>query len=290
MPGDFDDDAAFDKLRRTIEELDEARGTGGNHAFYLAIPPGVLRRRGRPAQGARPRRPARRTPGGGSWWRSRSATTWSRRASSTTILGRRLPDRLDLPDRPLPRQGDGPEHPGDALRQQDVRADLERQLRRPRADHHGRGHRHRRPRRLLRRHRRRPRRHPEPPAAADGAGRDGGADVVRRREPADREAEGALQRRAARSGSTSPPRAASTPRAGPGGEKVQRLPRRGGHHEDLDDRDVRRGHPARRHPALGRRAVLPAHRQAARAPGHRGGGRLQAGAAPAVQPRPPPRS
>ena len=28
-----------------------------------------------------------------------------------------FPPRLDLPDRPLPRQGDGPEHPGDALRQ-----------------------------------------------------------------------------------------------------------------------------------------------------------------------------
>ena len=51
----------------------------------------------------------------------------------------------------------------------DVRADLERQLRRPRADHHGRGRRHRRPRRLLRRHRRRPRRDPEPPAPADVA-------------------------------------------------------------------------------------------------------------------------
>ena len=42
VQGDFDDDAAFDRLRRTIEELDEARGTGGNHAFYLAIPPGFF--------------------------------------------------------------------------------------------------------------------------------------------------------------------------------------------------------------------------------------------------------
>lgn len=39
VPGDFDDDAAFANLRRTIDELDETRGTGGNHAFYLAIPP-----------------------------------------------------------------------------------------------------------------------------------------------------------------------------------------------------------------------------------------------------------
>lgn len=39
VPGSFDDDAAFDKLRETIEELDQVRGTMGNHAFYLSIPP-----------------------------------------------------------------------------------------------------------------------------------------------------------------------------------------------------------------------------------------------------------
>jgi glucose-6-phosphate 1-dehydrogenase len=39
VPGDFDDDEAFNTLRRTIEELDRERGTGGNHAFYLSIPP-----------------------------------------------------------------------------------------------------------------------------------------------------------------------------------------------------------------------------------------------------------
>jgi glucose-6-phosphate 1-dehydrogenase len=42
VPGDFDDDDAFRHLRRTIEELDESRGTDGNHAFYLAIPPGFF--------------------------------------------------------------------------------------------------------------------------------------------------------------------------------------------------------------------------------------------------------
>ena len=39
VAGDFDDDAAFDHLRDTIASLDEQRGTGGNHAFYLSIPP-----------------------------------------------------------------------------------------------------------------------------------------------------------------------------------------------------------------------------------------------------------
>ena len=39
VPGTFEDDAAFDLLAKTVKELDETRGTGGNHAFYLSIPP-----------------------------------------------------------------------------------------------------------------------------------------------------------------------------------------------------------------------------------------------------------
>ena len=42
VQGSFDDDAAFDELERTVRELDEQRGTGGNHAFYLSIPPGAF--------------------------------------------------------------------------------------------------------------------------------------------------------------------------------------------------------------------------------------------------------
>ena len=104
---------------------------------------------------------------------------------------------------------------------------LERQLRRPRADHDGRGRRDRRPGRLLRRHRRRPRRHPEPPAPAAGADRDGGAGLLRRGRPA-----------ASRRRRSSPPYASR--RTSPlhtargqyaagwqGGEQVDRLPRGG---------------------------------------------------------------
>ena len=37
--GDFDTDDAFAELKKTLAELDETRGTEGNHAFYLSIPP-----------------------------------------------------------------------------------------------------------------------------------------------------------------------------------------------------------------------------------------------------------
>ncbi|MFI6694176.1 glucose-6-phosphate dehydrogenase [Streptomyces sp. NPDC050433] len=37
--GDFGDDEAFKKLRETIDDLDASRGTSGNFAFYLSVPP-----------------------------------------------------------------------------------------------------------------------------------------------------------------------------------------------------------------------------------------------------------
>jgi glucose-6-phosphate 1-dehydrogenase len=42
VQGDFDDDDAFDRLAVTIRDLDRVRGTGGNIAFYLSIPPGAF--------------------------------------------------------------------------------------------------------------------------------------------------------------------------------------------------------------------------------------------------------
>ncbi|MGC5075883.1 glucose-6-phosphate dehydrogenase [Agrococcus sp. DT81.2] len=42
VQGDFDDDAGFDRLVDVLAELDETRGTMGNHAFYLSIPPNAF--------------------------------------------------------------------------------------------------------------------------------------------------------------------------------------------------------------------------------------------------------
>lgn len=39
VSGNFDDDEAFDRLAHTVRELDQQRGTRGNHAFYLSVPP-----------------------------------------------------------------------------------------------------------------------------------------------------------------------------------------------------------------------------------------------------------
>ena len=42
VPGVFDDDAAFDLLAETVKRLEDERGTGGNLAFYLSIPPSMF--------------------------------------------------------------------------------------------------------------------------------------------------------------------------------------------------------------------------------------------------------
>ncbi len=39
VAGDLTSDASFDELKRVVAELDQSRGTLGNHAFYLSIPP-----------------------------------------------------------------------------------------------------------------------------------------------------------------------------------------------------------------------------------------------------------
>ena len=213
VPGTFDDPAAFDLLAD-----DRARpGAPARHRRQprvLPVDPARVVLAGlRAAEALRPRR---RPRGGLATGRHREAVRPRPGQRPRAQHHRRdgVPGRLGVPDRPLPGQGDGPEPVGAPVRQPDVRADLERQLRRPRADHHGRGHRHRRPRRLLRRHRRRPRRHPEPPAPAARAHRDGGAGLVQRPRPAGREGEGALRRHASPPTSAATPRAASTPTGG----------------------------------------------------------------------------
>jgi glucose-6-phosphate 1-dehydrogenase len=39
VPGDFADDEAFDRLAQTVTLLDAERGTAGNRAYYLSVPP-----------------------------------------------------------------------------------------------------------------------------------------------------------------------------------------------------------------------------------------------------------
>jgi glucose-6-phosphate 1-dehydrogenase len=42
VPGELGDEASMQRLRSAIDELDAERGTEGNHAFYLSVPPGLF--------------------------------------------------------------------------------------------------------------------------------------------------------------------------------------------------------------------------------------------------------
>ena len=122
--GELSDPAVYTQLADLLAQVAKRHGTGGNTLFYLAIPPslfgevvrrlgeaGLVRERGG-FLAARHRREAVRP-------RPRVRPDAQRRAGRGAARG------PDLPDRPLPREGDGPEHPGLPLREQPARADLE---------------------------------------------------------------------------------------------------------------------------------------------------------------------
>ena len=191
----FDKEDGYARLRSHLEDLDAELGTRGNRLFYLATAPEFFpviaeqpRRRGA-RRGARRRR-ALRPP------RDREALRQRPRlgARAERPPERGLPRAAGLPHRPLPREGDGPEHAGAAVRQRDLRAGLEPPLRRPRPDHRGRGPGRGDARRLLRPSRRRAARHraePHAPGALDRG--HGAAGALREPRGARREGQGAAR-------------------------------------------------------------------------------------------------
>ena len=195
VQGSFDEDRVYEELGTDAGRVRRAGRPPARPRLLPVDGARVLPADRRQARRCRPQRRSR-TPTSD---RDREAVRLRPRlgaqAQRTTARGVR--GAADLPDRPLPGQGDGPEPDGAAIRQRAVRAGLEPQLHRPRADHRRRGHRDRRACRLLRGRRRAPRPGPEPHAAAAGAAGDGAADGVRRRSPARREAQGARGDRAA---------------------------------------------------------------------------------------------
>ena len=189
VQGTFDDPEAFERLSATVQELDRDRGTQGNHAFYMSVPPRAFPQVAKQLAASGLSRSSE-----GAWRRVIIEKPFGHDLASAKELDSVVSEvfdpssvfRIDTTS-----QGNRAEPAGPAFRQRHVRADLERQLCGPRADHDGRGHRHRRPRRLLRRHRRRTRRHPEPPASAHGSDRHGGAGELHRQGPDRRKDQGA---------------------------------------------------------------------------------------------------
>ena len=168
LAGDFGDDGTYEQVAAAIEG---ARSP----VFYLEIPPSLF---GMVIKGL---------AGAGLTESARVVVEkpFGHDVASAAALNEEVHQHLDespaVPDRPLPGQ-DGPgRDPLPAVRQHDVRADLEPQLRLVGADHDGRELRRRGPRPLLRPGRRLARRGRQPPHAGRGRRRDGAAGQRRRR-------------------------------------------------------------------------------------------------------------
>ncbi len=166
VQGDFADDATYERVGAAIS-------SAKTPVFYLEIPPSLF------ATVVKGLSNAGLTEHG----RVVIEKPFGHDLPSARALAAELHRYVDesqiYQDRSLPRQ-DGPRgDPLPALREHDARAGLEPQLRRLRADHHGRGLRRRRPRTLLRSGRRPARRRRQPPDAAVRSRRNGGA-VARR--------------------------------------------------------------------------------------------------------------
>ena len=123
------------RSRRALDEIDRSAGPRGNRLFYLATQPSAFAE----IIGQLGRAGLDHELHGGGWRRIVIEKPFGRDLASRDPpqpRGRQgLPRVAGLPHRPLPGQGDRPEHPGLPLRQRDLRADLEPPLRRPRADH-----------------------------------------------------------------------------------------------------------------------------------------------------------
>ena len=121
--------AGADALKAAVEKAEAALGRESRRVHYLSVPP--KRRAARRCKLLAEAGLVERSPhhhGEALRHRPRKRREAQRRAARGLRRG------PDLPHRPLPRQGGGAEHPRLPLRQRPVRADLEPQLHRPRAD------------------------------------------------------------------------------------------------------------------------------------------------------------
>ena len=193
----FAEESGYERLKALLDRLDRERGTLGNRIYYLATQPrfygeiadmltvaGLAHKGQREGSTSRAGKPGRREA-------LRPQSRFRRGAQRGAK--QRLPRGSDLSHRPLPRQGDGAEHHGVALRQRHLRADLEPPLHRQRPDHRRRDAGRRGARRLLRRCRGHARHGAKPHDATASAHGDGAAGDVWRGLRARREGEGAAR-------------------------------------------------------------------------------------------------
>ena len=139
VDGDYADPTTFQELKAQLDKVGAKAP-----AHYLAIPPSLF---GKVIEslGIVGRRDDARVIVEKPFGRDLASAIELNRIIHTVF-----PEERGLPDRPLPREGRGPEHPLLPVRQLVPRADLEPQLHLERPDHDGRGLRRAGPGRVLR--------------------------------------------------------------------------------------------------------------------------------------------
>ena len=255
----------YRSLGARLDTIEHERGLPGNRIYYLAVPPTMFAPTVAEPGGGAARPPARFAAVRAA---DRREADWTR---SGLGPGDQRRDRLglrraaDLPHRSLSGQGNGPEHSRAPVRQQHLRTAVQPEVHRSRPDHGGGRRRGRQARGLLRAGGRAARHGAESHPAARRAGGDGAAAIGRRGRRARRKAGGDSVaasdcrrggRRRRRSGRSMPP--ASWP-----GAPVPGYLQEEGVDSAVAHRDLRGAAGVHRQLALGRRAVFPAHRQAA---------------------------
>ncbi len=135
LPGTFDDDKVYSELERVLGGV---RREGGPPPQPDLLPD---HRAGFLSRDRRENRRGRSGPAGAERGPNRDREALRGRSGLSAQAQRRSPGGLsgvaDLPDRPLPGQGDRPEPDGVPVRQHAVRAGVEPQLHRQRSDHRG---------------------------------------------------------------------------------------------------------------------------------------------------------
>ena len=281
VPGDFGDNESFDTLARVVADLDRVRGTGGNHAFYLSIPPNMF-----PVVISQLKRSGLSATNGNEWRRVVVEKPFGHDLKSARELNEILsevfpPESVFRIDHYL-----GKETVQNILALRFANTLFEPIWNRSYVDH-------------------------VQITMAEDIGIGGRAgyydgigaarDVIQNHllqllaltameEPVSFEAQSLrLEKTKVLSAVRIPDDIGAFTACGQyaggwqGGEKVKGYLEEDGIPAHVEDRDLRRRQTRGRHPALGRRAVLSADGQATRTPGHRGRGRLPARAAPAVR-------
>ena len=255
---DFGDDASWNKVTRTLADIDKNLGTGGNRVYYFAVPPPVI---GTLVEEIGKRRAKR------GWTRLVIEKPFGHDLESAQELNALLAKDFDESEVFRIDHYLGKETVQNMLALRFANGIFEPVWNRQFIDHvqitvaESIGIENRAG--VLRAGGRHPRRLPEPPAAARRADRDGAADRLQRRVGAQREGQGAALVAHARAEARRPRPVRARLDRGRGGAG---LPRRGGRRPRLDDRHLHRREALRRQLALGRHAVLRARGQAARPP------------------------